>query len=424
VLRRLVIYLLGSLRIEVKGRRIEQFLNLAVEAGLSLWAIERRPDRMLCTLSVADFFRLRTVVRACRCRVHILRRAGLPFAWRRLRRRPALMAGALACAAFLLWAGSHVWVVKVKITGPQNLDPRAVTAVAAEIGVRPGALKRQIDYHAVEEHLQKRLTEISRAVVRIQGTRVVVEVVEKAISEQPNPQACINLVARKPGVIEQVIPFQGEPQVKTGDVVKAGDLLVDCSLKIYGGGRPAVMPGAEKPPRDTVVRTVVAQAKVLARVVYQEYRELPLFKETRLPTGRTATRWVLNWKDQPIIGLGQGSAGFAAFTEERSVYPTLWRSWKSPVELVKVTTREVSVQKEPVSVEAAVAAAKADFEARLRWMLGPSDKVITPLQATVLDQTAEFAGVRLRVETLEDIALPREGQPLQPPAPPAPPGEP
>jgi similar to stage IV sporulation protein len=265
----------------------------------------------------------------------------------------------------------------------------------------------------VQQHIQQRMGEVSVAVVRLQGTRAVIEVVEKLVARPPTQVGCINLVARREGVIEEVVPFQGEPAVKKGDIVRQGQLLVECSFKYWPTGRPAVMPGTPKPPRDATARTLVAQALVRARITYTRYREIPLVQTVEVPTGRQGSQWVLNWKDQPIIVRGQGSTPFEHYREDRKTYGLpAWRNWKLPVELVKVQVEEVERRQEPIAAAVALKQATEQMESQLRWLLGPSDKIITPIKAEVLDQGRNYIGVRTTVETLEEIATPKAGQPV------------
>ncbi|HWI51589.1 MAG TPA: sporulation protein YqfD [Symbiobacteriaceae bacterium] len=418
MLRRLVAFLLGHLRIEVSGGRIERFLNLALEHDLALWNIERTPDVMRASLTIRDFFALRPVARGSRCRVRILSRNGFPFVLVRTRRRPALIAGALACIAFIIWATGHVWFVPVKVTGPQNLDVRAVRAVAAEAGLKPGAWKSDIDAAKVEAHILKRMGEVTWAIVRLQGTRATIEIVEKVAVRKQGEVGCVNLTARKAGVIEEIVPFQGEPKVKKGDIVKAGDLLVECSFKYWDGGRPMVVPGTEMPPRESTARTLVAQAIVRARVTHTRYQEVSLMQTVAVPTGREEQRWVLRWKDQTILLRGNNEPSFQHYQESRQTYglPS-WRNWKVPVELVLVNARETAAKRQAIPAAEAIQKVKTQMEDQLRWVLGPADKVLRPMEAEIVEQTSEFIGIRMTVETLEEIAQPNAGQPLAAPAP-------
>lgn len=418
MLRRLLAFLLGHLRIEVTGGNPGRFLNLALTQGLILWDITYRGEALWASLTVRDFFALRPAARGARCRVRIRRRQGLPFLLVRLRRRPLLVAGALLSLGFIYWATGHIWLVTVRITPPQNLDPRAIRAVAAEAGLQVGRWKGQIDLAAVQRHLQARIGEIAYATVRIQGTRAVVEVVEKATRTPPQGTfSCVNLVARKAGVVEQVIPFQGEPVVKPGDLVQPGDLLVECALKYWEGGRPQVFPGTPMPPRQNVARTLVAQARIIARVGYSLYWEVPLVQEVEVPTGRRSTRFELKVADRSILQVGKDAEGggvpFADYREERRRYGFGgWRNWIPPVEVVIVRAEEIEKRHEPVPLDQAIQQAEQRLAEQLAWILGPSDRLAGPVAAEVLEQTAEYAGIRVSAEALEEITVPQPGEPV------------
>jgi len=415
MLRRVIAFLLGYLRIEVRGGRLSQFLSTALGTGLSLWRVERKGEALRANLTMSSFHSLRPAARSARSKVRILERRGLPFMANRLRKRPILIAGAICCLGFILWATAHLWVVRVKITGPQQLDPRAVLAAAAEAGLKQGAWTSRVDPEQVRAHIEQRLPEASWVVIRIQGTRAVIEVVEKAVEHRLDQADCVHLVAKKSGVIEQVIPFQGEPFVQRGDVVRAGDLLIECSLKYWVGGRPQVYPGTPFPPRETTARTLLAQAVVRARIMYDEYREISLVREVPVQTGRIERRIVLNWLDRPILLSGRSESEFASAEERRQVYPSFeWRNWKSPVELVIYHIDEVEIRQERIPVEEVIDSARKQMEGQLRWVLGPKDRLLTPLTVDVIDRRPESVGLRLRVETLEEIAAPSRG-PAPPP---------
>ncbi len=410
--RRLIAFLVGYLRIEVRGGRLSQFWATALDGGLSFWRVERRQDHLRANLTIAAFRGLRPAARAARSRVRVLERRGLPFMAYRLGRRPVLIAGALTCLGFILWATAHLWVVRVKITGPQQLDPRAVLAAAAEAGLSRGAWKSRVDPEQVRVHIEQRLPEASWVVIRIQGTRAVIEVVEKAVEHRLDQSQCVHLVAKKSGVVEQVIPFQGEPMVQRGDVVHAGDLLIECSLKYWSGGRPQVYPGTAFPPRETTDRTLLAQAVVRARVMYEEFREISLVRQVPVRTGQTERRVVLNWLNRSILLSGSAQSQFTNAEERRQVYPNVqWRNWKSPVELVIDHIDEVKLLKEDIPIQEVVEMARQQMEAQLRWMMGPKDRVLKPLKVEVIDRRQDLVGLRITVETLEDIAAPSRALP-------------
>ena len=91
----------GEVRIKVTGASLERFLNLCMRHNIRPRALHRQDwDCLECTLSLADLRRLRPKMGRTGCRVHILRKSGLPFILRQLRRRAVFTLGR-SCKRFL-----------------------------------------------------------------------------------------------------------------------------------------------------------------------------------------------------------------------------------------------------------------------------------------------------------------------------------
>ena len=80
----------GEVRVRVTGASLPRFLNACTQGGVRLRRMERVSwDRMDATLSLGDFRKLRSCMGRTGCRVHILKRHGVPFVLARLLPRTA-----------------------------------------------------------------------------------------------------------------------------------------------------------------------------------------------------------------------------------------------------------------------------------------------------------------------------------------------
>ena len=93
-------------------------------------------NELHATLSIRDFRTLRRHMGRTGCRVHILRKRGLPFLAARLRPRTALWGGAVFAAALCWLLGTHVWAIQTEIA--PAIDETAVMQQLSEMGVRIG----------------------------------------------------------------------------------------------------------------------------------------------------------------------------------------------------------------------------------------------------------------------------------------------
>lgn len=417
-------YLSGYLDVTVTGARPEQLVNRAVAAGMDLWNLRRRPERLTGCLLLADFHRIRPLARATRCRVRIRGRRGLPFLLRRLRARRMLVAGAACCTAALLWFTSHYWVVEVR--GTELVDARAIRAGAARLGLRPGVVRWRVDLRRVEAELPRLVPDLGLVTVRTQGTRAVVAVVERVAPPPLKASGRVDIVADRDGcVVESVVAFWGMAKVKAGAAVAPGQTLIEGIF--YRHSQPPLRsrwtkPHEWPPPPDLPVAAGRAQGEVWGRCYRQQYLEEPLHSEERIPTGRRTRRVVLRLGKTEILLKGGRTPPYAAFdVERRTARLPEWRNWLPPVEVTAETLTEVSVRRVPRDLAAVKAAAASRMLERLQWHLTPGVDLVVSHQIEELVRTPTYVGLRLTVETRERVGRPQpvaEGLPA-PPVPPA-----
>ncbi|HRR89625.1 MAG TPA: sporulation protein YqfD [Eubacteriales bacterium] len=147
-----------------------------------------------------------------------------------LRYRFGLLIGAAAVIVFIAVMSGFVLDVKV------NLPFRAREAadVLAEFGVRERGFNPALDSKAIEKSLLK-LDGISYASVTRRGTTVFVNLVEELEKPAYDYLGTSDAVySKKKAVVSRVIVFNGTAAVKTGDIVKRGDKLIEGIVSISG----------------------------------------------------------------------------------------------------------------------------------------------------------------------------------------------
>lgn len=393
---------MGYVRVEVSGPQPEQFINLAVEADMDLWNLAYGPDALQVNLPLREIFRLRPLVRRSGCRLRIRERGGLPFFRHRLARRRAWLVGAGLSLALLLWISQHIWFVQVR--GTQFVDPRAVAYAARQLGLSPGVWRWRLQPSALERRLPFVVPEVVWATVRLNGTRAVVEVVERQTVRPPHlPALRLDVVATKECIVEEIIPYRGRARVKPGQVVRPGQVLIEGVVWVHSSP-PLVLPGQPRPEPDRPIRVTAASGQVLGRCFYSHYVEKPLVRETAEPTGRKLRRAVLRWRGREILRAGTAGIPFTDYREQQRTWQVPgWRNWLVPVELQITTVAEVRVDRTPVRISAAEQQAVRTALDRIRWHLNPATDRVLLSSATLVHQNGRVAGFRVRVETVEEI---------------------
>lgn len=373
----------GWLRLELRHGNIPAVLHALHQQGIPLYDVHPHGHRCTITIRLSDF---RTVHRTCRrhrVRFRILSKAGWPFALRRLRRRPSMLAGAAVFICLLYGLSSVIW--DVTVSGAKDADVAATVLQAArELGVAPGAWKsRVVDLAGLQTALLTRVPDAAWVGVTVEGTRVNIQVLEKVPGTAAPATTPVDVVASKPGVIRRVLATRGQALVRPGQTVQPGQVLISGQL---AGG----------------VRQVAAAGQVMAEVWYTSRVEVPLTPTRDALTGRFVAEDYLNLGSLQLRVWGWREPGFSQVLERDTESDWHIGTWKLPiqwrhVELYEATTEQLQRSRDEALREALTLAAQ-DVRARMHDGQVLGQKVLQQqvergkLYATVLTWTEEDIG--------------------------------
>jgi similar to stage IV sporulation protein len=379
-------FLAGYLVIAIQGAAAEKFINLACGMGLPLWDINRGRESAVLRAGVDSFTDLCRLARRTGCRLHIVRKAGWPFFYSRLRRRRGLLVGLGLFVGALYFLSS--FILFIRVDGAETLGRERIMAAAEKVGLRPGMLKTGLDKERLAAALLLHEPELAWVGLNVRGTLLVIEVVEKN-----RPPAAVDrpahLVAAKDGLVVDVLLVTGEARVRPGETVKRGQLLIEGVLS------PGTYPVSPLPAR--------ARGEVWARVWYAGYGEAALQEPVATRTGRRAASWSLVVDGKEVLRVGRVGAPFLHFDVETGKQRLTERIAPVPVEIITTVKYELLLQAHELSFETAqeLAAERAKNQAVLQLPAGVEPRHID-LQVT--KGSGELVRVRYVLETLENIA--------------------
>ena len=225
-------YARGHVRILVWGSSYERFLNMCVKHNIILWDLQAVHDAYEMNISIRGFRRLRPLVKKSGTKVRITKRYGLPFFLDRYKKRKMLFGGFLMGLLLILFLSGFIW--DIHIEGNQIRTEEVVFAFLEEAEITHGMWKAGIDCKALAASLRKEFDDFIWVSVRIQGTRLLIDVQENTdlTLEDEATYGPSDLVSNLNGVVTKIVTRSGIPQVKAGDTVKKGDLLVTGQIEI------------------------------------------------------------------------------------------------------------------------------------------------------------------------------------------------
>lgn len=357
----MISYIRGHVKIKVRGRRLEEFLNECSLKKIITWDVRYRGSMLELHIHLSDVFRLRPLLRQTGCRMHVVERQGLPFFLVRMERRKFFAAGLLLFVLGMYLLSSIVW--SVQVTGTDKIPKHEVLEAAKKHGIYALQWKFKLDDPA--ELSRDLLSELPGATwigVEMRGTQVQIEVVEAAQPEKQELLSPRHIVSSADAVVTEIFAERGKPLVEPNVAVKKGDILISGII------------GNLEDPEDQA--TVAAKGEVKGLVLYEYRIEIPLTLKYKVYTGQWHTRnyAVVGNRGLQVTGYGGPKYEHSEVITERN--GVQWRNFKLPFGWMEEKVMEVEYAEEKLAIEDAREIALQQATSELKVMTGPDSEIV------------------------------------------------
>lgn len=224
----------GKILVEIKILNTERLLNLFWTKNIRVYKVKKKDvATLVLEIDYLDYAVVREHVEKMGGRIKIIKSNGLVFFLGNIKRKLSLAVGGVMFLCIIYYLSTYIWAVEVDVQ--QNIPPFEIRKQLNSIGIRPGISKQSIDVKEIEKQLENISSEILWLRVRIEGSTLKVVVEEKINPPQEQEYEYGNLVATMEGEIKRVYTFAGRAKVKSGQLVKAGDVVIEGIDGVEGG---------------------------------------------------------------------------------------------------------------------------------------------------------------------------------------------
>ncbi len=221
----------GYVRIRIKGYGTTRFINICNKRGLHIRNMEQIGEEFELDISVRDFKRIQEFVRKTNVKVAIVSKHGLPFLFWRLSYRKCFIIGAFLCFFWLYYMSNFIWAIKIE--GNISITDNMILDYLEEQGIQMGTKLKTVNTESLEKSFRRDFSDITWVSIGQEGTALTIDIKERdvAVYEEETYLAS-NLYAAHDGVVMSMVVRSGLAQVKIGDEVTQGQLLVDGVLPV------------------------------------------------------------------------------------------------------------------------------------------------------------------------------------------------
>lgn len=342
-------FIFGQYRFETEKHLFSRFANILTASKIGIWDIEPKGDKILFSCSIFSAEEIVKKASEAHIGVRIVLKKGIPFIFSRYRKRYGLYVGLFISMFLMLWSQLFVW--KIEISGNSDISTYDIEKALSECGVSVGSFIPEIDPKRDANRLLLSCRDLSSVAINIKGTHIRVSVLERTrLPEIVDTNGYCNVVAEREGVVIDIDAAEGTPEVREGDVVFKGELLINSFIEGTNG----------------TYRPTHARGKVFAAVKESFVCEIPFNRTTRYYTGNSETKsvyFVFGREFPSLKGIDSPYEYFDSVVSERWI--TLFGFIELPIKEQRVTYCEYIPEETEITEEFAETLAFGELDSIL-----------------------------------------------------------
>jgi len=380
-------YILGYVKITVEGYYIERFINICTTNKILIWNLKREQGvKLHLNIGIQDFYKAVKVAKKLKCKIKIEKKRGIPFFLNKYRKRKIFLISLLVFIMALYISSNYVWNIEIQIEENAKLENIEQDLIAA--GLEIGRSKSKTDTQKIVNEIRLKRADISWIGITLKGTNAIVKVVKaKEAPEIINEQEYSNIIAKKSGMITEVIAQNGTARVSIGDEVEQGQILIE-----------GVMEG-----KYTGTRNVHSLGEVKAIVKYTKTEQFSLKEEQNIKTGNKEEKYKIKFNNFQINFYKTLSKFKIYDTIEEEKKIKIFSNLYLPISVVKLTNEELEKVVKEYTIEEITENATKQLEQKIEAEIEDKQNILGK-NATVIEGE-QYLEVTVTYEVIENIGM-------------------
>lgn len=377
----------GYVRCNLISNMIEHFLNDVMKQNIRLWDISiKHNNKAEFSILVADFFKLRPIVRKSSVKIHILQKIGFPFILQKFKKRVGLIIALFLFIVIVYLLSTLVWTIEVE--GNNKIENEIIYQNLNELGIHRGQFIAKLpEQEYIQKQLQAKLLDVSWVGVKVEGTRLKITIVEKTMPGKEEYNEPCNVVSTKDAFIHTILVKKGMSLVNVNDRVKKGDILIS-----------GIIGDEEKNEQ------VAAKGTVMGIVWYKSTGTISLTQNLSEYTGETYERGYLAIGNRMLKIKGFSDDLFSNYQQVSEYKQVYFKNFKLPLGYVKENLLEYEESEKILTESEAFNIIIEQTKKDLCSKMNSTSTIINEKIISKKNQDSKLT-VEILYEVLEDITV-------------------
>lgn len=330
-------YIIGYIRIAVEGYYIERFINICRNKKIVTWNLKRNKNiKIEMNIGIKDFKKIKNIAKKTKCKVKIVRKKGVPFFLYKYKKRKIFFGFLILIILLIGIMSNFIWNIEIIQEDGKKLD--GIYEDIIESGLNIGIAKSKVNTKEVISKVRLKREDVAWMGIELKGTNAIIRLVKaEAKPEIIDENDYCNIVSDKVGIVTKINAQNGTAAVKVGDTINVGTTLINGWME----------------GKYTGIRYVHAQGEIEAKVWYTKNMKILYNTTEKRETGNLENKYKLKINNFEI-NLSKRVSKFEIYdtiNEEKKF--KIFSDFYLPISIIKTTNKELIEEEKNYDIEQA-----------------------------------------------------------------------
>lgn len=385
IIKILINYLIGYIRISVEGYYIERFINICRNNKIIIWKLKRNKNiKLELNIGIKEFKKILKIGKQTKCKIKIVNKKGIPFIFNKYKKRKIFFFCLILIIVTLTILSNFIW--NIQIIEENNQELTNIKEDIENCGLKIGMLKSKVKVKEIINKIRLNRNDIAWIGIEQKGTNAIVRIVKTtAKPDIVNEEEYCNIVSDKQGVIMKINANNGTIAVKEGDTVNIGTVLINGWME----------------GKYTGIRYVHAKGEIEAKVWHTKCKKIPYIITEKEKTGKSENKYKIKLNNFEI-NLSKRLSKFKIYDTIESEFKfRIFSDFYLPISLIKITNNEINETKKNLTIEEAKNIGISELQEELDKEIENKENILNK----IINAYEKEDGVEVQVtyEVLENI---------------------
>lgn len=214
----------GTIRVKIEALNAGTIVNKLIDSGIYLKNLKEKTKYVTFEINANDEFKLKKICKRFHRRYEIISKNNIVNHLKKIKYYFGFVAAIVIMSLFIFTSNLYIYKINISVSSDDKFDTESINNLLKENNICSGMKKDLVDINKLQKLIILSQDNVAGCEVRKSGGVLDIVIYPGILKENVSSE---NLYSKYNAVIINIDVYAGKTDLKVGDLVKQGDLLIE-----------------------------------------------------------------------------------------------------------------------------------------------------------------------------------------------------